>query len=141
MTYDQLKKMDTKEFELPETVFVWDIENRVFQSLVLQCLARIEGIALLEGNLFDSLLGRDCGERVKGIYVEQEQKNHAVSVKVEVNIAYGVCIPEKAEEIQSKVTEEINRLTGLRVGCVHVIFKNLVGPHIVEKENRLALEM
>ncbi|MES2345214.1 MAG: Asp23/Gls24 family envelope stress response protein [Chlamydiota bacterium] len=133
--------MDTKEFELPETVYVWDIENRVFQSLVLQCLARIEGIALLEGNLFDSLLGRDCGERVKGIYVEQEQKNHAVSVKVEVNIAYGVCIPDKAEEIQAKVTEEINRLTGLRVGCVHVIFKNLFDPREAEKEVKLALEM
>lgn len=118
--------MDEKELELPDTVFVWDIENRVFQSIALQCLAEIEGIGLLEGNLFDALLGRDCGDRVKGIHVEQEQKNHAVSVRVEVNIMYGVCIPEKAEEIQFKITEEISRLTGLRVGSVHVVFKNVI---------------
>ena len=37
------KKVDTKEFELPETVFIRDIENKVFQSIVLQCLAQIDG--------------------------------------------------------------------------------------------------
>lgn len=131
--------MDAKEFELPETTYVWDIENRVFQSIALQCLADIEGVALLEGNLFDALLGRDCGERVKGIHVEQEQKNHAVSVKVEVNVAYGVCIPAKAEEIQSKITEEISRLTGMRVGCVHVVFKNLISSREIEEENKIPI--
>lgn len=132
--------MDAKEFELPETVFIWDIENRVFQSIALQCLSEIEGIALLEGNLFDALLGRDCGERVKGIHVEQAQKDHAVTVKVEVKVAYGVCIPEKAEEIQSKITQEISRLTRLRVGCVHVIFKNLYCPRDLEEDHQLSIE-
>jgi len=44
------KKVDTKEFEIPETVFIRDIENKVFQSIILQCLAEIEGISLIEGN-------------------------------------------------------------------------------------------
>ena len=126
MSYDQLKKIDEKEIDLPDTVFVWDIENRVFQSIALQCLAQIEGIALLEGNLFDAILGRDCGDRVKGIHVEQDQKGHAVSVRVEVNVAYGTNIPEKAEEIQIKIAQEVSRLTGLHVGSVHVVFKNLI---------------
>lgn len=131
--------MDSKEFELPETIFSWDIENRVFQSIALQCLARIEGVALLEGNLIDSLLGRDCGDRVKGIHVDQEEKKHAVSVRVEINIAYGVCIPEKAEEIQHKISQEISRLTGLRVSGVHVIFKNLLPAPQTEETKDLAL--
>lgn len=136
MVYDQLKM--NKELELPETMYVWDIENKVFQSIALRCLAKIEGIALLEGNLFDSILGRDCGERLKGIHIEQEQKSHAVSIRVEVNVAYGVSIPEKAEEIQLKITEEINRLTGLRVGSVHVVFKNLIA--LEEAEHKVFLE-
>ena len=31
-----IKKVDTKEFELPETLFIRDIDNKVFQGIVLQ---------------------------------------------------------------------------------------------------------
>ena len=114
------------ELELPETIFVRDIENRVFQAFVLQCLAKIEGINLVEGNFIDNILGRDSLEGVKGIHAEQDSKNQTVNVKVEVNVCYGVAIPEKADEIQTKISEEITRLTGLHVGCVHVVFKNVI---------------
>ncbi len=119
--------MDAREIELPETVFIRDIETRVFQAMALQCLAKIEGISLLEGNLFDSLLGRDL-DRVKGIHVEQDQKKHSVDIRVEINIQYGLSIPEKAEEIQTKLVEEISRWSGLHVATVHVIFKNMIIP-------------
>ena len=36
-----MKKVDMKEYELPDTVFVRDIEDSVFQGIVLQCLAKI----------------------------------------------------------------------------------------------------
>lgn len=121
-----LKNIDTKEVELPDTVFIRDIESRVFQSIAVQCLARIEGVALLEGTFIDSLLGRDPNERIKGIHVEQDPKNHAIQIKVEINVAYGVSIPEKAEEIQVKIAQEISRFTGLHVGSVHVVFKSLI---------------
>lgn len=123
--YDQLKNMDAREIELPDTVFIRDIDTRVFQAIALQCLAKIEGIGLLEGNLFDSLLGREV-ERVKGIYVIQDQKKHSVEVKVEINILYGINIPGKAEEIQEKLVEEISKWSGLHVSSVHVIFKDLI---------------
>lgn len=124
--HDQLKKIDTKEFELPDTVFIRDIESRVFQAIVLQCLAKIDGLALIEGNLIDNLLGRDSLDGVRGIHVDQNQKNHSVNIRVEVNVAYGVRIPDKAEEIQTKVAQDVSELTGLHVGCVHVVFKNLI---------------
>ena len=123
--YDQLHNIDAREIELPETVFIRDIDTRVFQAIALQCLSKIEGIGLLEGNLFDSLLGREV-ERVKGIHVIQDQKNHSVEIKVEINIQYGINIPEKAEEIQEKLVEEISKLTGLHVSMVHVIFKDII---------------
>ena len=130
----KLGKMDTKEFELPETLFVRDIENRVFQSIVLQCLARIEGVSLIGGNLFDLLLGRDSTEGLKGIHVTQDQKSHSVNVKVEVNVSYDINIPEKAEEIQGKIAQDISRLTGLHVGSVHVVFKNLISKESLEEQ-------
>lgn len=126
------KKFDTKEFELPETMFIRDIDNKVFQSIVLQCLAQTEGISLVEGNFIDHLLGRSA-EGVKGIYAEQNEKNHSVDIKVEVDIHFGVIIPQKAEEIQTKIVEAITNLTGLHVSSVHVVFKNVISPEQARK--------
>lgn len=128
------KKVDPKEFEFPETVFVRDIENRVFQGIVLEVLSRIDGISLVEGNFIDNLLGRgSTTENVKGIQAEQDLQNHTISIKVEVNVFYGIPIPEKAEEIQTHITEEITKLTGLHVASVHVVFKNVI-PERAKKE-------
>lgn len=124
-TFDT-KKVDTKEFEFPETVFIRDIDNRVFQGIVLQTLSSIDGIGLVEGNFIDSLLGRGGAESVKGIQADQDDANHTINIKVEVNVCFGVSIPEKAEEIQTKITEEITKLTGLHVASVHVVFKNVI---------------
>lgn len=134
---DHKKKIDTKEFELPDTFYVRDIENRVFQGIVLQCLARIDGITLVEGNFIDNILGRGAVEGVKGIYSEQDNKHQSVNITVEVNICYGYSIPEKAEQIQTLIDEEITRLTGLHVSCVHVVFKSIVLPEQMKKISAL----
>ena len=129
-----IKKVDTKEFELPDTLFISNIDTKVFQGIVLQCLSKIEGIALIEGTFIDSIFGRGSPETgAAGIHAEQDVQNHSVSIKIEVNIRYGLSIPAKAEEIQNKVVEEITRLTGLRVSSVHVIFKNMVSNEQLQK--------
>ena len=125
------KKVDTKEFELPETLFERDIENRIFQGIVLECLSKIMGISPIDGNFIDHFLGRT--ESVKGIHAEQDPKTHSIGIKVEVNIAYGISIPEKAEEIQTKIAEDVTRMTGLHVSCVHVIFKDLIRREVAKK--------
>ncbi len=122
-----LNQIDTKELALPETLFIRDIETKVFQSIVVQVLSQIEGVEPLEGSLFDDLLG-DGVDGIKGIHIDQELKTHSVNVRIEVNVAYGLTIPEKAEEIQTRIVQEISRLTSLHVGRVHVIFKNLISP-------------
>ena len=131
--FDDTKKLDAREIELPETMYIRDVETRVFQAICLQSLSKIEGIGLLEGNIFDSLLGRDM-ERIKGIHVDQDQKKQSVMIRVEINIAYGISIPEKAEEVQTTIAKEISRWTGLHVASVHVIFKNLILPPIETEE-------
>lgn len=121
-----IKKVDTKEFELPETLFIRDIDDKVFQAIVLECLNQIEGVTLVESTFIDSIFGRSTTDNTRGIQAEQDNKNHSVGIKIEVNIYYGVPIPEKADEIQTKISEEITRLTGLHVSSVHVVFKNIV---------------
>lgn len=123
---EKFKEIDTKELQLPDTTFSRDIESKVFQAIVFQCLSKIDGITLVSKGLIDSLLGRDSQENFSAIHIEQDQKQHSVSVKIEINIKYGISIPEKAEEIQAKIIEAISKFTGLHVNCVHVIFKNLL---------------
>ncbi len=129
----EAQKIDTKEFELPETIFSRDIEEKVFQGIILQCLANIDGISLVGGNFIDNILGRSGPEGVKGINADQDSKNQSIDIKIEINICYGNSIPEKAEEIQSKVAEEITRLTGLHVSSVHVVFKNVISYEQMKK--------
>ncbi len=129
-----LKRIDTKEVDLPETLFVRDIENKVFQSIVVQCLLNIEGIAIVEGNLIDYFLGREPAERISGISVEQDPKTHSIQVKIEVSVAYGIVIPEKAQEIQMKIAQQLSELTGLHVSLVHVVFKNLITKESAHQE-------
>jgi Uncharacterized protein conserved in bacteria len=129
----QKLKLDVKEMEFPETVFSRDIETRVIQVIILHCLAKIDGVSLLGGNLIDTLFGRDI-ERMKGIYVEQDSKNLLVKVRVEVNVDYGVSIPEKTDEIQGCIVSEISEYTGLHVAAVHVVVKGLTHPKAKDEE-------
>ncbi len=132
-----IKKVDTKEFELPETLFIRDIDNKVFQGIVLECLNQIEGVTLIESTFIDTIFGRSTSEGVRGIQAEQDNKNYSVGIKLEVNIFYGIPIPEKADEIQTKIAEEITRLTGLHVSSVHVVFKNIVTSEAKKSSNQI----
>ena len=131
-----LKQIDVKELELPETLFIRDIETKVFQSIVIQTLRTIDGIETLEGSLFDDWLG-DGVDGIKGIHIEQQERTHSVTVRIEINIAYGLSIPLKAEEIQLRVVQEISRLTSLHVESVHVVFKNLISHKKQELEKAI----
>ena len=124
--YDKFNTIDSKEIDLPETTLLRDIESRVFQAMVLQVLNKIEGVSLSSSSLIDSILGREAHERYTGISIEQDQKMHSISIRIEINIKYGISIPQKAEEIQNKIVEEISTLSGLHVSKVHVVFKNLI---------------
>lgn len=124
---EKMAKVDKKEFELPRTVFSRDIETRVIQTIILYCVGKIEGVGLMEGNLIDSLFGREV-ERVKGIHVEQDSKHYQVKVNVDLTVAYGICIPEKAEEVQNKIVHEITSLTGLHVASIHLVIKGIIPP-------------
>jgi uncharacterized alkaline shock family protein YloU len=116
--------LDQREFDLPETTYSRDIENRVFQDIVLKTLSDIEGIGLIEGNFLNTLIGKP--DTVKGIVAEQDPKTHSVRLKIEVRIKYGLSIPHVADEIQTLVVQEITKMTGVRVSEIHVIFKELL---------------
>lgn len=129
-------KYDSKEFELPETTFTQDIDNKIFQTIVVQTLLKIEGITLLEETGFiDSLLRRATTDHLNGIHIEQDEKSHSINIRMELNILYGVSIPQKAEEIHTNLAKELTKLTGLHINNIHVVFKNVILPETNPKGN------
>lgn len=123
------QQLDPLEFELPDTTYSRDIENKLFQGIVLKTLSRISGIGLLEGTFLGNLI-----DKIKGISTEQDAKTQSVKIKIEVSIQYGLSIPKKAEEIQTAVVEEITKMTGLRVSEIHVVFKELMREEAPQEE-------
>lgn len=123
----------SKELELPDTLFVRDIDNRVFQHLVAQALARVPDVALVEGGFMQNILSRGNTESVSAIHAEQDSQAKSLKIRVDLNIAYGVAIPEKAEEIQNLLNEELTRLTGLHVASIHLVFRGLI-PQASERD-------
>jgi len=117
------------EFEYPETIFVRDIDNKVFQHLVVRVISAIGGVTLSEGNLIDNLLQIANPDGISGVIITQDSKNHSVAVRVELNVAYGISIPDKAEEVQARISEEVTRYTGLHVSEVHVVVKDILLPN------------
>ena len=116
-------QLDPQEFELPETTYSHEIENKVFRGIILNILAQSPGVAPLEGSFLETFIGRV--DTVKGITIEQDAKSHSVNVTIEIGIQYGVHIPKKAEELQNRISEAITAMTGMRVGCVHIVFREL----------------
>ncbi|NGX57770.1 MAG: hypothetical protein K940chlam3_00664 [Chlamydiae bacterium] len=127
-SWKKSRDLDSKEFELPETVFVRDIEDQVFKTIVLNCLTKIEGVSLDGGGFFDHLFGRETVDGLKGVYVIQRDDSPSVSLKVEVKIQYGYSIPQKTDEVQAKIAQEITEYTGLHVSEVHVVVKKVYAP-------------
>ncbi len=135
--FKKFSNVDQMELELPETTYIRDIENKVLQGIVVHCLSDIDGISLVHGNFINNILGKDNLEGIRGIQTQQDNKHQCLTVKVEINIEYGIPIPEKAEEVQNKITKEITRLTGLHVSSIHVVFKNVTSKETIRNDASL----
>lgn len=113
------------EVDPSKTVCSHDIETRAIQILILNILNKVEGVCLLATNLIDTLLGREA-ERLKGIFVEQDPKTHTLKIRIEVNMHYGISIPEKVKEVHRRILQEVEEFMQLPVAHIHVVVKGLV---------------
>ena len=128
-----MSKIDPQEFELPETIYSRDINNKVFQGIVEKTISLIPGVSLQGETLIDQMIGR--AEKYRGITTIQDPDTQSIKVLIELSVKYGTNIPQKAEEIQAAVAEDLTMMTGLHVSEVHVIFKDLL------KEAPLGVEL
>ena len=63
--------------------------------------------------------------KIKDRSIQIQIAEDTVSVEVSVNVAYGVHLPTVCAEVQHSVSDEIQRLTGLKVGKVNVVVREM----------------
>ncbi len=100
-----------------------------------EVVAIIAGIAATETEGVDSMNGGWSGEIIslmgikdlaKGVAISIEDRH--VSVDLSLNVKYGYSIPEVSKNVQDKVAQAIESMTGLNVLDVNIEISGVVTP-------------
>lgn len=97
-----------------------NISDEVVTTIAGIAIADIDGVAEMAGGIAGGLSEVLSGKKnlSKGIKAEIEGNNVKIDVNIIVN--YGVRIPDVAFDIQNKVKNNVENMTGLRVEEVNV---------------------
>ncbi len=122
----------------PEEIGDVQIADEVLSIVASLAAQEVDGVAGMYGG-FAGDLSEFLGNRnvSKGVRITVE--GHVVSVEVYVNIEYSGCIPEIALEIQEKVREAIENMTGYEVKIVDVHVQGVQRRHKTELEQSLEI--
>jgi len=102
------------------------ISEEVIATIAGIAASDVEGVALLSGGLADGIAGMLGKKNLsKGVKVEAGEKEAAIDVSVIVE--YGCKIHMVAKDVQNKVREAVEGMTGLKVVEVSV---NVVGVNV-----------
>jgi uncharacterized alkaline shock family protein YloU len=102
------------------------IHENVIAAAVRKATAGVDGVIRLSGNAIVNNIAELIGNKSitdRSIAVHIDGENVAVEVKV--NIQYGVHVPTVAGNIQTRVVEEVEKITGMTVTAVNVIVQEL----------------
>ena len=109
-------ELDEENLEDYGDIRIADEVIRIVASLAAQ---EVPGVVSMSGGLTDGInrfLGKENAS--KGVRLKFEGKT--VNASVYLNVEYGYCIPEIALEVQEKVKEAVEAMTGYEVQFVDV---------------------
>ncbi len=95
------------------------IANEVVSTIAGISAAEVEGVDSMAGGLTNELAGRFGVKNLsKGVKVEVQDDSAIVDLAI--NMKYGYNIPKTCAQVQDKVAQAINSMTGLTVERVNV---------------------
>lgn len=110
---------DDEQQDVSEEVGDIRVADEVISIVASLAAQEVPGVLSMSGGITDGInhfLGKENAS--KGVRLSFEGK--LVNASVFVNIEYGTCIPEVALEIQEKVKDAIEKMTGYEVQFVDV---------------------
>lgn len=96
-----------------------NIADDVVASIAGIAAVEVKGVSKLNGNITRDLIGK-LGKKNLANGVKVEIGSGEVSVEISVELMYGSNIKKVSEEIQSKVKQAIETMTGLKCTVVNV---------------------
>jgi len=107
------------------------IENSVVAAIASIAAQEVEGVASMGGKFsLSEMLGRKDVDR--GVKVDIEENSRA-TIHVNVKIEYGCNMYDAAHELQRKIKDSVEQMTGLVVENVNVIINGIVMKEKKEK--------
>jgi uncharacterized alkaline shock family protein YloU len=102
------------------------IHENVIAAIVRKTACGVNGVRRIAGshfvdNLAEIIGSRRMGDRAMAIRLE----SNSVAIEVRLNLAFGAHIPTVASSVQSSITAEVERITGLTVTSVTVVIQEL----------------
>ena len=95
------------------------IANEVVASIAGISASEVEGVDSMAGGLAGELAGKFGAKNLyKGVKVEVA--DDIAMVELAINMKYGYSIPKTCKQVQEKVMQAINSMTGLTVKQVNV---------------------
>ncbi len=88
----------------------------------------IEGVASMAGNITNELISR-FGMRQLSRGVRVIMEGGVVRVEIMLNVKYGYSIPEVCGQVQERVSQQIENMTGLVVPEVNVRVAGVASPY------------
>jgi uncharacterized alkaline shock family protein YloU len=133
-----MAERDEDKYEMPEIQEAnhddsTRISDDVIATIAATVLSEIQGVASVPGGIVSGILGRKGAS--KGIKVEASDQQ--VLIDVAVTMDYGTKIPEVAAQIQTKIRQAVEDITGMYVRAVNVSVQGMrvpetVQPHVEE---------
>lgn len=109
------------------------IENTVVATIAAIAAQEVEGVVSMSGKFsLGEMLGRKDVDR--GIKVEIEENSRA-TIYVDVRIEYGLNMYDAAHDLQRKIKDSVEQMTGLAVEKVNVRINGII---LREKRERAA---
>ena len=95
------------------------ISDEVLIVIAALATTEVEGVASLSGNITNAVASRlGAGKLSKGVKIHIN--NRVISVYVSINIKDGYAIPDVSSQVQTRVKQAIETMTGLSVDKVNV---------------------
>ena len=97
-----------------------NISEEVIGIIAALGAVEVEGVESLAGNLTADMISKaGAGKLAKALKIESDEEGKIV-VKISVNIKYGFEIPTVCNQVQEKVKQAVETMTGLEVTAVDI---------------------
>ena len=95
------------------------IASDVVATIAALAANEVDGVYSMSGNITNEIIGKlGMKNMSKGVRVTMEEDN--VKVDMNLNMKYGYSIPEVVAQVQERVSQQIETMTGLHVPAVNI---------------------